>query len=173
MDATKQFLIDYWDTLNEGSRSHLVNNLQQWLRPFNTKISILIRLSLQNVDGTFVESPQGNAFFEHYSENLGTNVYAKTAHLLPKDLEKATKPVTPEKSLQHTHAFDEFSDQLGILAAASPASGFAMAVPSGLLNLADMLGMVSVDINEEKRGLEMNLEPTVDPEIGNDLGDLV
>lgn len=174
MDATKQILIEYWDTINDGSRGHILNNLQEWLRPFNTKISILIRLQLQTMDGTFVDSPRENAFFDHYCENLGTNIYAKTAHLVPKDLENAVKKVTPKASPQKSHDFDMLSDQLGLGGSSSGTTSTAAPVfPSGMLNLADMLGMVSVDIAEEKK--MRNLNPGDKGGAGNDedVGDLV
>lgn len=133
------------------------------------------------MDGSFVECPKDNGFFDHYSENLGTNVYAKTAHLVRKEMEK---PIEAKKLNQHQGAlsrpreFDMLSDQLGLGAAVGTSSAPPI-VPNGMLNLSDMLGMVSFDILEGKKG--SSVTPTVAYEGGKgesratteDLGDLV
>lgn len=56
-----------------------MSKLTHWTSPFNVKISILIRLGFQRHDGTF-ESTPSNVYidvYQHYTDNVGENVYAK------------------------------------------------------------------------------------------------
>lgn len=154
VDANKQILIDVWDQLNTSSRERAVQNITDWLQPFNTRISVLLRLGLQNNDGSFVDHPLDNDFYEHYVECPGTNIYAKTAHLLPKDLEKAaaSTPITttPRALTNETHAFDDFSDQLGITSHASSTDNGPP--PYSSVNLTEMLAVVDVNLTAAQGG---------------------
>lgn len=157
VDATKQIIIEYWDQLNDNGKGMIVNNLKQWLKPFNTKISILMRLALQHNDASFVVTPINNEFYDHYSMNLGTNIYAKTAHLQSKDLSKATRPPSSPPSPVTTHEFDMLFDQLGIPsqgaiteASTDQKQVIKEQVPN-MLSLSEMLGDVTVRVNNEER----------------------
>lgn len=156
VDATKQIIIEYWDQLNDNGKGMIVNNLKQWLKPFNTKISILMRLALQHNDASFVVTPINNEFYDHYSMNLGSNIYAKTAHLQSKDLSKATRPPSSPPSPVTTHEFDMLFDQLGIpsaqgvLSENDPKQVIKEHVPN-MLSLSEMLGDVTVRVNNTER----------------------
>lgn len=187
VDSTKQIIIDYWDQLNDGGKTTVVNNMKHWLKPFNTKISILLRLGLQNNDGSFVDTPINNGFYDYYSQNLGVNIYAKTAHLQPKDLAKAVREKSREPSPVNTKVFDSLFDQLGIPAPVSSATQDVsgeeeVPVMPNHLSLAEMLGDVNVDIsleNGEEEGdqgrthLEMFMKGLNVQESSSELGDLV
>lgn len=165
IDSTKQIIIDYWDQLNDGGKTLVVSNMKHWLKPFNTKISILLRLGLQNNDGSFVVTPINNDFYDYYSQNLGTNIYAKTAHLQPKDLAKAVQERSRDPSPVNTREFDTLFDQLGIPTAISGAGAAesqetseteepqevseSVPVVPNHLSLAEMLGDVTVDVSVE------------------------
>lgn len=168
-DANKQILIDFWDQVNESGRVNIFNNVNQWLKPFNTRISILLRLGLQNHDGSFVENPVNNEFFDHYSECPGSNIYAKTAHLLPRDVEKMANTSVQSTSSTETHAFDALSDQLGICQAVAKTS-----LPNNPVNLLDMLAVVTVNLPEYLENAKTSEQPTLDKANDEeDLGDLV
>lgn len=198
VDSTKQIIIDYWDQLNDGGKTVLVSNMAHWLKPFNTKISILLRLGLQNNDGSFVVTPVKNDFYDYYSQNLGTNIYAKTAHLQPKDFRKNVRERSREPSPLSTREFDTLFDQLGIPAPMAQSgvtqteetdtndvSEEEVPVVPNLLSLAEMLGDVNVDVlleNDEDEGeqgrthLEMFMKGLSEgrvQESSSEFGDLV
>lgn len=79
IDCTKRSLIELWDTCADAEKTKLINNLDHWMKPFNVKISILIRLGFQRHDGTFeLEPNQIHAdMYQHYADNVGENVYGK------------------------------------------------------------------------------------------------
>lgn len=84
IDCTKRHLIEFWDTLNATERTGTITSLQRWLRPYNVKISILIRLGFQLADGgAFVdaESAEKSEFFQYYADNVGENIYTKHAYV--------------------------------------------------------------------------------------------
>lgn len=187
IDSTKQIIIDYWDQLNDGGKTLIVNNLNHWLKPYNTKISILLRLGLQNNDGSFVVTPINNEFYDHYSQNLGTNIYAKTAHMQPKDLAKAVREKSREPSPVNTREFDALFDQLGIpLNNSGTTDAEETPAPeeetqNNTLSLAEMLGDVTLDVEIEEDGqarthLEMFMKGISErrvQESSSEFGDLV
>lgn len=79
IDNTKRALIELWDTYNEADKVEVVAKLDNWMKPFNVKISILIRLAFQRHDGTFELTPNHvhADMYQHYKDNVGENVYAK------------------------------------------------------------------------------------------------
>lgn len=79
IDSTKRSLIEFWDTCSDADKVGMMNKLDQWMKPFNVKISILIRLGFQRNDGTFELTPSHvhAEMYQHYKDNVGENIYAK------------------------------------------------------------------------------------------------
>ncbi|GAB0093073.1 uncharacterized protein DMENIID0001_081250 [Sergentomyia squamirostris] len=80
IDCAKKTLIDFWDVLGSAERMRILKSLMKWLRPFRVKISILLRLGLQQNDGKFVDiAPDDQRQF--YALSIGENIYAKSANM--------------------------------------------------------------------------------------------
>lgn len=80
IDCAKKTLIDYWDVLGTTERMAIMKSLGKWLRPFRVKISILLRLGLQQNDGKFVEVGDDDPR-QFYTMTIGENIYAKSANV--------------------------------------------------------------------------------------------
>lgn len=82
VDSTKRCLIEFWDTLTQDEIVELSAKLLHWTHPFNVKISILIRTGFQRNDGSFESTPSHMCMehFKDYMDNIGENVYAKSAN---------------------------------------------------------------------------------------------
>lgn len=82
VDACKRCLIDFWETCTRDETTDLMDKLCTWTQPFNVKISILIRTGFQRSDGTFESTPSQMSIehFKDYFDNIGENVYAKSAN---------------------------------------------------------------------------------------------
>lgn len=59
-------------------REHLLN----WLRPYRVKVTLLLRLGLQNLDGSFLINPPVEKYGSILS-NLGNNIYIDYDHIQP------------------------------------------------------------------------------------------
>uniref|UniRef100_A0A182N3X1 Uncharacterized protein n=1 Tax=Anopheles dirus TaxID=7168 RepID=A0A182N3X1_9DIPT len=81
IDNVKKSLIELWDPLCEDEQIIVHRKVYKWLKPYNTKISILIRMGLQKSTGEFEPEPANNIFYNYYVNNIGENIYSKTANL--------------------------------------------------------------------------------------------
>ncbi|XP_062557085.1 protein OSCP1 isoform X1 [Armigeres subalbatus] len=81
IDNVKKSLIEMWEPLCEDDQTIVHRRVYKWLKPYTTKISILIRMGLQKSDGEFETSVQNNIFYNYYIHNIGENIYSKTANL--------------------------------------------------------------------------------------------
>lgn len=81
VDSTKRCLIEFWDACSDDDMNDLMAHLWHWMKPFNVKISILIRSGFQRSDGSFETAPSQiyTEHFQDYLDNIGENVYAKSA----------------------------------------------------------------------------------------------
>lgn len=82
IDNSNQFFFVHWNELREEDRYGLVRNINRFLSPFNIRISLLIRMKLQQRDGSFVDKNEAlsSDFFRYYVNNLGENLYEKISH---------------------------------------------------------------------------------------------
>ncbi|XP_052873148.1 uncharacterized protein LOC128278458 [Anopheles cruzii] len=81
IDSVKKSLIELWDPLCEDEQTIVHRKVYKWLKPYNTKISILIRMGLQKSNGEFESEPKNNLFYNYYTTNIGENIYSKTSNL--------------------------------------------------------------------------------------------
>ena len=118
IDGVKKYLIDGWETICEDDQMLTLKKINKWLRPFNTKISILIRMGLQKADGEFEKNPENNILYNYYIQNVGENIYSKTAnlHALKQDQTKAEQSLRTVQgsSSSGSHEIDSLLDQLNI-----------------------------------------------------------
>lgn len=79
VDNANQYFIQGWNELNEDERYSAVRRINLFLEPFHTRISLLIRVKLQNRDGSFVDkmTAASSDFFRYYLKNNGENIYEK------------------------------------------------------------------------------------------------
>uniref|UniRef100_A0A182INY0 Protein OSCP1 n=1 Tax=Anopheles atroparvus TaxID=41427 RepID=A0A182INY0_ANOAO len=117
IDNVKKTLIELWDPLCEDEQIIVHRKVYKWLKPYNTKISILIRMGLQKSNGEFEPDPKNNIFYNYYITNIGENVYSKTANLTAL---KATNEMKASPSSSNTdmvtagHEIDTLVQQLNI-----------------------------------------------------------
>lgn len=121
VDSTKRSLIEFWDTCAETDKVELMNKLDHWMKPFNVKISILIRLSFQRHDGTFELTPScvHAEIYQHYKDNVGENVYAKNNEAVKskeRDIHQQRKGIDVHRLDGRSHSID-VSHELSTLAA--------------------------------------------------------
>uniref|UniRef100_A0A182W1Y4 Uncharacterized protein n=1 Tax=Anopheles minimus TaxID=112268 RepID=A0A182W1Y4_9DIPT len=81
IDNVKKSLLELWEPLCEDEQTIVHRKVYKWLKPYNTKISILIRMGLQKSNGEFEAEPKNNIFYNYYINNIGENIYSKTANL--------------------------------------------------------------------------------------------
>lgn len=111
IDEAKQKIIDNWECLDEDSKYVVVRNLNRWLSPFHTKISLLMRVKLQNSDGTFVDrhEAENNSFYNYYIKNNGENIYEVISNF-PTN----TSLEVSASSSKHSFEIDQLFNQLNM-----------------------------------------------------------
>lgn len=109
VDSTRRCLVDFWEDCSY--EQEILNDLLEWMVPFNIKISILIRSGLQLNDGTFeMATEQTDAeYFRDYLDNIGENIYARNANTA----KSKAKPVIKQPEVEHDTAI---SNELSTLA---------------------------------------------------------
>lgn len=82
IDQANQYLYGSWSELNEEQKFSIVRKLNKFLAPHNVRISLLIRMRLQQRDGSFMDklAASTNDFYCYYSRNNGENIYEKVNH---------------------------------------------------------------------------------------------
>lgn len=106
IDCTKRILIEYWDICTDTEKYQLYEKLMKWTKPFNVKISILIRLGFQRGDGSFerVTDQSNTEHFQDYIDNIGENIYAKNNVAKPKQNTSETSYGYYSQSAAHKHS---------------------------------------------------------------------
>lgn len=124
IDFAKQYFVDQWNICDD-EKIKMVNKLNQWFRPFSTKISLLIRMRLQNADGSFVDkiSAETNEFFRYYSKNNGENIYEKIAFYSNKSAPSTT---SSSKNYRTSFELDQLLIQLNIEGVLPPRSSYSV-----------------------------------------------
>ncbi|XP_059607995.1 protein OSCP1 [Phlebotomus argentipes] len=112
IDCAKKTVIDHWDTLECPERLALMRSLVKWLRPFRVKISILLRLGLQQNDGRFTEVGEDDPR-QFYTMTIGENIYAKSANV---GRSRTAGQQTSLSALQvDSHDLSTLADQLTVV----------------------------------------------------------
>ncbi|XP_017125317.1 protein OSCP1 [Drosophila elegans] len=101
IDFTKNTLLDFWNASGEEAQLSIYQTNRAWLQCFNTKISLLIRLGFQAMDGSFFKDVDQD-YFAEYVQSAGDNLYAKSAE----------QRVQPEQ--REPNRMDQLAAQLNI-----------------------------------------------------------
>lgn len=118
IDNTKRILLEFWDNCTEDDKNDFLVKLMHWVRPYNIKISILIRLSFQRNDGTFELEPNRMYMdlFNDFIENVGENIYAKTKNIKTKpEMIEGNESRRESRSVDITNELNSFASQLNIV----------------------------------------------------------
>lgn len=119
VDAVKMKILTLWDTCDDAEKTEVATAVTNWLHPFRVKISILMRLGLQDDCCNFIPIDLANRTHSDLMANIGENIYKK----YPKSLDVAVAQegaaggtmATSGDSNNHEHReFDELADQLQI-----------------------------------------------------------
>ncbi|XP_017033530.1 protein OSCP1 [Drosophila kikkawai] len=78
IDFTKNTLLDFWNACGEEAQLSIYQTNRAWLQCFNTKISLLIRLGFQAMDGSFIKEVD-QEYFPDFVQTAGDNIYVKSA----------------------------------------------------------------------------------------------
>ena len=113
IDCTKRHLIEYWDSMSVNDRDMIVNNMKKWVDPFHVKISILIRLGFQRMDGSFELNAKSD-FFYYYLDHIGENIYSKHAYMASVKTVSEEPSSSSMKKATETHEIDTLVSQLNI-----------------------------------------------------------
>ncbi|XP_073846302.1 organic solute carrier partner 1 [Musca autumnalis] len=80
VDRAKNTLLDFWNSCTDEEQNNIYYTNKLWLEVFHTKISLLIRLGFQAMDGSFfVDVDQ--TYFNDFKESIGDNIYAKSSEI--------------------------------------------------------------------------------------------
>ncbi|KAH8320053.1 hypothetical protein KR074_012266 [Drosophila pseudoananassae] len=106
IDFTKNTLLDFWNASGEKAQQSIYQTNRAWLQCFNTKISLLIRLGFQAMDGSFIPDVDQD-YFEDYVQSAGDNIYIKSAEQ------------QEQRAKREPNSMDQLAAQLNI----NPSSG--------------------------------------------------
>ncbi|EAT44662.1 AAEL003997-PA, partial [Aedes aegypti] len=116
IDNVKKSLIEMWEPLCEDDQTIVHRRVYKWLKPYTTKISILIRMGLQKSDGEFESAVHNNVFYNYYIHNIGENIYSKTANLqvLKSQIDQSENESMAASLAMKSHEIDTLVQQLNI-----------------------------------------------------------
>lgn len=80
IDQANQYLFTSWREYTTERKYSVVRKINKFLEPHNIRISLLIRMQLQQRDGSFVDKTTVNDFLSYYLFNIGENIYEKVVH---------------------------------------------------------------------------------------------
>lgn len=81
IDFSKNTLLDFWNSCSDEEQFSIYKTNKAWLELFNTKISLLIRLGFQDLDGTFFENVNAS-YYQDFKDCIGDNIYIKSAEIV-------------------------------------------------------------------------------------------
>lgn len=115
IDMTKNTLLDFWNSCSDDEQTTIYSSNKLWLEGFHTKISLLIRLGFQALDGSFFAEVD-QSYFQDFKDCIGDNIYTKSAEVaMLKKQELA--PTTTSSSA--TNCVNQLADMLSYSAKSS------------------------------------------------------
>lgn len=96
IDFTKNTLLDFWNSCSDDDQHSIYRTNKAWLELFNTKISLLIRLGFQAIDGTFIEDVDA-IYYQDFKDCIGDNIYVKSAEIAEikkREIDEKSMPTT-------------------------------------------------------------------------------
>lgn len=112
VDMVKMKLLTVWDTCDDEAKLNIATVVCNWLHPFNVKISILMRLGLQDDSCNFIPIDLSNRTHSDLLANIGENIYKKHPKKIAEDDKDDNPTAAPELGLRHE--IDELADHLQI-----------------------------------------------------------
>ncbi|XP_034104815.1 protein OSCP1 [Drosophila albomicans] len=101
IDFSKNTLLDFWNSCGEDQQLSIYRTNKAWLQCFNTKISLLIRLGFQAMDGSFINAMDQSHYLD-YAKCIGENIYIKSSEL------------AQQQQQQEPNRMDQLAAQLSI-----------------------------------------------------------
>ncbi|EDW00720.1 protein OSCP1 [Drosophila grimshawi] len=74
IDFSKNTLLDFWNACGEEQQLSIYRSNKAWLQCFNVKISLLIRLGFQALDGSFLPVLD-HGLYKDYVQCIGDNIF--------------------------------------------------------------------------------------------------
>lgn len=115
VDVVKMKILTLWDTCDDAEKAEVAVAVSNWLHPFKVKISILMRLGLQDDACNFLPIDLANRTHSDLLANVGENIYKKHPKTSEEGVSQgASKPIEKAVDFEHRE-FDELADQLQIM----------------------------------------------------------
>ncbi|EDW73804.1 uncharacterized protein Dwil_GK19493 [Drosophila willistoni] len=111
IDFTKNTLLDFWNACGEEMQLTIYNTNKAWLQCFNTKISLLIRLGFQAMDGSFIANVDQD-YFNGYAMSIGDNIYIKSANQMNQQQTSETESNSMNQLAAQLNINQSFSEDL-------------------------------------------------------------
>uniref|UniRef100_A0A1A9WWH3 Uncharacterized protein n=1 Tax=Glossina brevipalpis TaxID=37001 RepID=A0A1A9WWH3_9MUSC len=97
IDFTKNTLLDFWNSCNDDEQLSIYRTNKAWLEFFNTKISLLIRLGFQTLDGNFIENVH-ESYFHEFRDTIGENIYIKSIEIAKRKRQELEEEATVSRN---------------------------------------------------------------------------
>lgn len=120
VDTVKMKVLTLWDTCDDAQKATVGVAVANWLHPFNVKISILMRLGLQDDFCNFIPIDMANRTHSDLLVNIGENIYKKHPKKSEGTVEVTeaecggSKKEKPMDDHEDHREFDELADHLQI-----------------------------------------------------------
>ncbi|KAM7343290.1 organic solute carrier partner 1 [Cochliomyia hominivorax] len=144
IDFTKNTLLDFWNSCSDEEQLSVYRTNKAWLELFNTKISLLIRLGFQALDGTFFEEVD-TIYYQDFKDCVGDNIYIKST-----EIAETKRLELNQKSIGGSTA--KCVDQLAEMLNFSPISSFEVASKTNTDDLKP------INVQDFQKKFEQNLQ---------------
>lgn len=116
IDFAKNMLLDFWNACGEEQQLSIYRTNKAWLQCFNTKISLLIRLGFQAMDGSFINALELPHYLD-FAKCIGNNIYIQSGEFAhqqqlqqekrePNRMDQLAAQLNISQTMQHTAGED-------------------------------------------------------------------
>lgn len=151
VDMVKMKILTMWDTCDDEEKRQTAANIQKWVEPFNVKISILMRLGLQDDSCQFIPIDLTNRTHADLLANIGENIYKKHPKKHDEPVAAGGEGGAERSNVEYKNhrEFDELADQLQI----NPLETFKSGTESQdtMISLLHTLHLDSSDAKDERQ----------------------
>lgn len=105
IDYAKNMLLDFWNSCGEEQQLSIYRTNKAWLQCFNTKISLLIRLGFQAMDGSFINALELPHYLD-FAKCIGNNIYIQSGEFDQQQQQRARE--------REPNRMDQLAAQLNI-----------------------------------------------------------
>ncbi|KAH8420997.1 hypothetical protein KR222_001593, partial [Zaprionus bogoriensis] len=114
IDFAKNMLLDFWNACGEEQQLSIYRTNKAWLQCFNTKISLLIRLGFQAMDGSFINALELCHYLD-FAKRIGDNIYVQSGEFAEQQQQQQRQ--------REPNRMDQLAAQLSIKQTPLPAAG--------------------------------------------------